>query len=72
MRRRDLIDKRALIAFAVIALVGGAIALALADGTVVMVIGAGLIGLAAIALVSLAFLLIGQSEERDRRRNPRG
>jgi MFS family permease len=72
MRRRDLIDKRALIAFAAIALVGGAIVLALADSTVAMVIGAGLIGLAAIALVSLAFLLIGQSEERDRRRHPRG
>jgi threonine dehydrogenase-like Zn-dependent dehydrogenase len=72
MRRRDTIDSRALIALSAISLAAGATVLALAGGTVAMVIGAGLIGLAAIAVVSLAFLLIGQSEERDRRRNPRG
>lgn len=34
--------------------------------------GAALLGVAAIGLVSLAFLLVGESEERDRRRHPRG
>jgi MFS family permease len=65
-------DIRALIALGAIALIAGAILVALASGTVLMVIGIALLGLAAIAFVSLAFLLVGQSEERDRQRHPRG
>ncbi len=68
----DRTDVRALIALGAITLLAGAILLALAGGTVVMVIGVALLGLAGIAFVSLAFLLVGQSEERDRQRHPRG
>jgi MFS family permease len=68
----DRTDIRGLIALGVVALIAGAILVALASGTVLMVVGVALLGLAAIAFVSLAFLLIGQSEERDRQRHPRG
>jgi len=37
-----------------------------------MVAGIVLVGLAGIALVSLFFLLVGEEEDRDRMRNPRG
>jgi hypothetical protein len=56
-------------------------ALALVVGVVVLAVGGGfaaelaaivLLGLAGIAIVSLVFLLVGQSEERDREQHPRG
>lgn len=34
--------------------------------------GLGLLGIAIVCLVSLAFLLVGESEDRFRRRHPRG
>jgi hypothetical protein len=37
-----------------------------------MVVGIVLVGLAGIALVSLAFLLVGQGEDRDRAHHPHG
>ena len=45
-----------------------------AAGTSVLVtaIGWALFGVALVILVSLAFLLVGESEDRDRARNPRG
>lgn len=65
-------DARA-VAFAVaVAVIAGIAVLAFASGTAAIVAGATLLGLAAIGLVSLAFLLVGESEERDRRRYPRG
>jgi hypothetical protein len=57
---------------ALLALVVGIVLLLTLDGIAAMVAGIVLIGLAGIALVSLAFLVVGQGEDRDRMRNPRG
>jgi dipeptide/tripeptide permease len=65
-------DARAVATGAVVALLAGIVVLAVASGTIAIVAGAALLGLAAIGLVSLVFLLVGESEERDRRRHPRG
>jgi hypothetical protein len=46
--------------------------LALGGGSTAMVVGGTLLGLGAIAFVALLFLLVGESEDRDRRRHPRG
>jgi hypothetical protein len=59
-------------AFAVLALIAGVVVLLLVSGVGATVAGIVLIGLGGIALVSLAFLVIGQGEDRDRMRNPRG
>jgi hypothetical protein len=56
----------------VVALVLGAILLAAAGGLALWVAGVALLGLSGIAFVALVFLLVGESEERDRQRNPRG
>jgi CHASE2 domain-containing sensor protein len=56
----------------VLAAIAGACAFAFAGGTVGDVVGPALLGLAALVLVSWAFLLIGEGEERDRLRHPRG
>ena len=55
-----------------LAAVAGACAFAFAGGTIGDVVGPALLGLAAVVLVSWAFLLIGEGEERDRLRHPRG
>jgi hypothetical protein len=55
-----------------VALVLGVILLLAAGGLALWVAGAALLGLAGIAFVALVFLLVGESEERDRLRNPRG
>jgi drug/metabolite transporter (DMT)-like permease len=56
----------------VLAAIAGACAFAFARGTLSDVVGPALLGLAALVLVSWAFLLIGEGEERDRLRHPRG
>jgi uncharacterized membrane protein YkgB len=48
-----------------IALIAGILVLALASGTLATYVGGGLFGVAGIDIVSLAFLLIGESEDRD-------
>lgn len=53
-------------------LVAGVALAAIADGVLLTAIGWGLFGIACVGLVSLAFLLVGESEDRDRLRNPRG
>jgi hypothetical protein len=54
-----------------VALIAG-IALVTVSGTSELTdIGAGLVGLAGIAFVSLAFLLVGEQEERDYRKGSR-
>jgi hypothetical protein len=58
-------------AFALLAAVAGAVVLAL-GGSAAMVVGGALLGLGAIAFVALLFLLVGESEDRDRTRHPRG
>jgi hypothetical protein len=62
---------RALLGLGVLSLIAGAV-LDIAGGEIVTVIGAGLLGLAGIAFVALVFLLVGESEDRDRKRDPRG
>jgi len=56
----------------VAAAVAGACVFAFAGGTIGDVVGPALLGLAAVVLVSWGFLLIGEGEERDRLRHPRG
>ena len=46
------------------ALLAGVLTLSLTSGTVAEVIGICLVGLSGIAFVSLAFLLVGESEDR--------
>jgi hypothetical protein len=54
-----------------IALSAGIIVLALVPGAGASILGACLLGLAGIAFVSLAFLLVGESEDRDYQKGAR-
>jgi hypothetical protein len=65
-------DARALLGFAVLALFAGALVLVLAGDLAADVVAIVLLGLGGIALVALVFLLVGESEDDDRRRHPRG
>ena len=65
-------ENRAALIVAALSLVAGIVALVALGGTAQLVVASVLFGLVGIALVSLVFLLIGQSEEADRRRHPRG
>jgi hypothetical protein len=56
----------------VVGLVLGVILLIAAGGLALWVAGVALLGLSGIAFVALVFLLVGEGEERDRLRNPRG
>jgi hypothetical protein len=56
----------------VVALVLGVILLIAAGGLGLWVAGVALLGLSGIAFVALVFLLVGESEEQDRLRDPRG
>jgi predicted MFS family arabinose efflux permease len=55
------------ISLGLLALILGGALLALAPGFTVSVIGAALLGVAGVAFVALAFLLVGESEDRDHR-----
>lgn len=55
-----------------LSLLAGAVVLLAAGGVAATVAGIVLIGLGGIALVSLVFLVVGQGEDRDRRRHPHG
>jgi hypothetical protein len=59
-------------AVAFLVLLAGLVVLLAGHGIVALVVGGVLVGLSGIALVSLAFLLVGEGEELDRRRHPRG
>jgi hypothetical protein len=50
------------------ALVAGILVLWLAHGPVPMVVGTFLLGLCGVAFIALLFLLVGESEDRDYRR----
>lgn len=65
-------ENRVAVAVAVVSLVAGVIALVALSGAAEIVATSVLFGVAGVALVSLVFLLVGQSEEEDRRRHPRG
>jgi hypothetical protein len=49
-----------------LALLAGVVLLVASHGIVATAVGIGLVGLSGIAFVALAFLLVGESEERDR------
>jgi hypothetical protein len=49
-----------------LALVAGAVLLVVGEGALASTVGAALLGLAGIAFVALVFLLVGESEDRDR------
>lgn len=60
---------------AVLALVlfaAGVVALLATDAVLVTAVGWALVGIAGVLVVSLAFLLVGESEDRDRRKRPGG
>jgi hypothetical protein len=69
--RRLSATGRLLVATGVVAAIAG-VGLEIIGGTINAIIGAGLLGLTGIAAVALVFLLVGESEDRDRDRNPRG
>jgi hypothetical protein len=70
--QRDRRTNAIILGLALLALLGGIALLVAAHGVAGTVAGIVLVGLAGIALVSLLFLLVGQGEDRDRMRNPRG
>jgi hypothetical protein len=63
---------RLLIAIGVIALVAGTAMTATDNGVVVVTIGLVVLGIGGVLLVSLAFLIVGESEDRHRERHPGG
>jgi hypothetical protein len=65
-------ENRAAAVIAALSLLGGIVVLLALSGTAAAIAASVLFGLTGIALVSLVFLIVGQSEEADRRRHPRG
>jgi hypothetical protein len=63
---------RLLIAIGVVALLAGGVMTATDNGVVVVTIGLVVLGIGGVLLVSLAFLLVGESEDRHRERHPGG
>jgi hypothetical protein len=55
-----------------LATIAGTAVLALGHSSTADIVGAALLGLAGIAFTGLAFLLVGESEDRDRIRRPNG
>ena len=53
----------------VITLLAGLVLIVTSDGSTAKTVGAVLLGLAGIAFVALAFLIVGESEDRDRGNN---
>jgi dipeptide/tripeptide permease len=66
------VENRVAAAVGALALIAGVVVLAVASGTGATIAAAMLLGIAGIAFVSLVFLLVGQSEEDDRRDHPTG
>ena len=52
--------------------VTGVVLLVVTDAVAVNAVGWALIGIAGVLFVSLAFLLVGESEDRDRAKHPDG
>ena len=63
---------RIILAIGVVTLIAGIAMTATDNGVVVVTIGLLLLGIGGVALVSLAFLMVGESEDRHRERHPRG
>ena len=65
-------ENRIAIAIGIVSLIAGIVTLATLSGTAQVVAASALLGLSGIAFISLVFLLVGQSEEDDRREHPNG
>jgi hypothetical protein len=65
-------SNRGILIVALVLLAAGIALAAVGTSVLVTAIGWALFGVALVILVSLAFLLVGESEDRDRLRNPRG
>ncbi|HEU4700895.1 MAG TPA: hypothetical protein VFS37_00320 [Conexibacter sp.] len=65
-------SNRAILIAALVLLAAGIALAAIGSSVLVTAIGWALFGVALVILVSLAFLLVGESEDRDRLRNPNG
>lgn len=63
---------RVIVGLGSLGVLAGVLLLVIADGVLASILGAALVGLSAIAFVSLAFLVVGEGEEDDRLRHPRG
>jgi hypothetical protein len=63
---------RVTIAIGLVALIAGIAMTAVDNGVVVVTIGLVLLGVGGVLLVSLAFLMVGESEDRHRERHPGG
>jgi len=63
---------RIILAIGLVTLIAGIAMTATDNGVVVVTIGLGLLGVGGVLLVSLAFLMIGESEDRHRERHPGG
>jgi uncharacterized membrane-anchored protein len=70
--RRRPTPYRPLVAAGLVALIAGIALTATEHAVVVVVVGLLLLGVGGVALVSLGFLAIGESEDRHRRDNPHG
>jgi len=66
------VENRIAIGVGTLTLIAGVVVLAAASGTGATIAAAMLLGVAGVAFVSLVFLLVGQSEEDDRREHPQG
>jgi hypothetical protein len=66
------VTARVTVLLGALAAIAGVAVLALGRSGVATIVGAALVGLAAVLLTGLAFLLVGESEDRDRLRRPRG
>jgi dipeptide/tripeptide permease len=63
---------RLALAIGLVTMLAGIAMTATDNGVVVVTIGLVLLGIGGVVLVSLAFLLVGESEDRDRERRPGG
>ena len=65
-------SNRAILISALALLAAGIVLVAVGGSVLLVAIGWGLFGISLVILVSLLFLLVGESEDRDRLRNPHG
>jgi hypothetical protein len=63
---------RVIVCLGLLAVLAGVVVLLTLTGTTAVVAGSVLLGLAGIAFVALVFLVVGESEDRDRTRHPGG
>jgi len=65
-------SNRAILVVALVLLAAGIALAAVGASVLVTAIGWALFGVALVILLSLVFVLVGESEDRDRLRNPHG